>query len=67
MLRDIYILVIVAIAVISLAITLEYAIEKQECISKSVSFDESYYGIYEGCMVKVNDMWFPIDNVLISK
>lgn len=40
-----------------------YLYEKASCRQRSVSFEDSRYGVFSKCMVKHNGKWLPLDNI----
>lgn len=37
--------------------------ERAACIEKSISFEDSQWGLISGCMVKHQGRWLPLDNI----
>jgi hypothetical protein len=40
-----------------------YFFEKAKCESQSISFEDRRYGIIQGCMVKHEGKWLPLENI----
>ena len=40
-----------------------YFISKEACNQKARSFSEHEFGIFQGCMVKHNNRWIPLENI----
>jgi len=38
-------------------------IDQHACIAKARSFEEIEWGPIQGCMVKHNDRWLPLENI----
>ncbi len=36
---------------------------KESCSQKAISFEEHRFGIFQGCMVKHNNKWLPLENI----
>lgn len=55
-------LVAMVLAVFGLALFLHFG-NKLACEQQSVSFVNSSYGFYSGCMVEHDGQWLPLDNI----
>ncbi len=40
-----------------------YFIKQEACNQRTVSFEDHRYGLFQGCMVKHNGKWLPLDNI----
>lgn len=40
-----------------------FAFKQARCHAQAVSFDEHYYAIHSGCMVKHEGRWLPLENI----
>jgi hypothetical protein len=40
-----------------------YLANSAACTAKSVSFEDHDYGVFQGCMVKHNGRWLPLENI----
>lgn len=63
MYRDLFIFVAALIAVFAILGRVAYSLDKASCHAKARSFEDVSYGFIQGCMVKHNGRWLPLDNI----
>jgi hypothetical protein len=54
---------LIGVFITALLLIPAYYFDKAKCESQSISFEDSRFGIIQGCMVKHEGKWLPLENI----
>lgn len=56
-------LTIISAVILTVLFGLKLTVSSYQCSQRAVSFDDSEFKVFAGCMVKRNGKWIPLENI----
>ena len=56
-------LTIIGAVILAILFGIKLAVNSYQCSQRAVSFDDSEFKVFAGCMVKRDGKWIPLENI----